>query len=116
MHPIIYIAGPYRGPDRATIARNIESAGRLGAYVCTLGWFPIIPHMNTAHMEQDRAVDPIDDNTYFVYRNAGKKVFVKHGPLFRDQGGLTQDWGKGWTRIKANSIEHARRLGEELLP
>lgn len=53
MQPIIYIAGPYRAPDRAAIARNIESAGRLGAYVCTLGWFPIIPHMNTAHLEQD---------------------------------------------------------------
>ncbi|WP_160286352.1 DUF1937 family protein [Pseudomonas knackmussii] len=51
MHPIIYVAGPYRAPDRAAIARNIESAGRLGAYVCTLGWFPIIPHMNTAHLE-----------------------------------------------------------------
>ncbi|MGC4008542.1 MAG: hypothetical protein QM805_05840 [Pseudomonas sp.] len=53
MQPLIYVAGPYRAPDRAAIARNIESAGRLGAYVCTLGWFPIIPHMNTAHMEQD---------------------------------------------------------------
>lgn len=67
-------------------------------------------------IEHDRAGDPIDDDTYFVHRNAGKKVFVKHGPFFRDQGGLTQDWGKGWTRIKATSIEHARQVGEELLP
>ncbi|HCR1387293.1 TPA: DUF550 domain-containing protein [Pseudomonas aeruginosa] len=67
-------------------------------------------------IEHDRAGDPIDDDTYFVHRNAGKKVFVKHGPFFRDQGGLTQDWGKGWTRIKATSIEHARQIGEELLP
>ncbi|MGU1789454.1 dATP/dGTP pyrophosphohydrolase domain-containing protein [Pseudomonas aeruginosa] len=67
-------------------------------------------------IEHDRADDPIDDETYFVHRNAGKKVFVKHGPFFRDQGGLTQDWGKGWTRIKASSIEHARQVGESLLP
>lgn len=67
-------------------------------------------------IEHDRADDPIDDETYFVHRNAGKAVFVKHGPFFRDQGGLTQDWGKGWTRIKASSIEHARKIGEELLP
>ncbi|MEB6160132.1 hypothetical protein MXF36_10105 [Pseudomonas aeruginosa] len=67
-------------------------------------------------IEHDRADDPIDDNTYFVMRNAGGAVFVKHGPFFRDQGGLTQDWGKGWTRIKARSIEHARQVGESLLP
>lgn len=67
-------------------------------------------------IEHDRADDPIDDETYFVHRNAGKAVFVKHGPFFRDQGGLTQDWGKGWTRIKASSIEHARQIGEEVLP
>ena len=48
--------------------------------------------------------------------NAGKKVFVKHGPFFQAQGGLTQDWGKGWTRIKATSIKHARQIGEEVLP
>ncbi|MCV3915810.1 DUF550 domain-containing protein, partial [Pseudomonas aeruginosa] len=40
-------------------------------------------------IEHDRADDPIDDNTYFVMRNAGGAVFVKHGPFFRDQGGLT---------------------------
>ncbi|EPH5796778.1 hypothetical protein ACS2R3_004307 [Pseudomonas aeruginosa] len=67
-------------------------------------------------IEHDRADEPVDDNTYFVMRNAGGAVFVKHGPFFRDQGGLTQDWGKGWTRIKASSIEHARQVGEELLP
>ncbi len=41
----------------------------------------------------------------------------KPSPLdFKTQYGLTQDWGKGWTRIKASSIEHAREIGEELLP
>ncbi|WCU06394.1 DUF550 domain-containing protein [Pseudomonas aeruginosa] len=67
-------------------------------------------------IEHDRADDPIDDDTYFVHRNAGNKVSVKHGPFFRDQGGLSQGWGKGWTRIKASSIEHARQVGESLLP
>lgn len=31
MHLIIYIAGPYRAPDWADIARNIEPAGRTSA-------------------------------------------------------------------------------------
>ena len=29
MQPIIYVAGPYRAPDRESIARNIEAA-KLG--------------------------------------------------------------------------------------
>ncbi|HFQ9158683.1 TPA: hypothetical protein ACHTN5_001537 [Pseudomonas aeruginosa] len=49
-------------------------------------------------------------------RAAGGAVFVKHGPFFRDQGGLTEDWGKNWTRIRAGSLKHARQVGEELLP
>ncbi|HHW2430345.1 MULTISPECIES: dATP/dGTP pyrophosphohydrolase domain-containing protein [Pseudomonas] len=67
-------------------------------------------------IEHNRADDPIDDNTYFVMRNAGGAVFVKHGPFFRDQGGLTEGWGKNWTRIRAGSLKHARQVGEELLP
>ncbi|HCR1227040.1 TPA: DUF550 domain-containing protein [Pseudomonas aeruginosa] len=67
-------------------------------------------------IEHNRADEPIDDNTYFVMRNAGGAVFVKHGPFFRDQGGLTEDWGKNWTRIRAGSLKHARQIGEGLLP
>lgn len=53
MQPIVYIAGPYRGPDREAIAANIEAARRLATHACALGWFPICPHLNTAHMETD---------------------------------------------------------------
>lgn len=67
-------------------------------------------------IEHVRADEPVDDNTYFVMRNAGGAVFVKHGPFFRDQGGLTEDWGKNWTRIRAGSLKHARQIGEGLLP
>ncbi|HGN0596516.1 TPA: dATP/dGTP pyrophosphohydrolase domain-containing protein [Pseudomonas aeruginosa] len=67
-------------------------------------------------IEHDRADEPVDDNTYFVMRNAGGAVFVKHGPFFVSQGGLTEDWGKNWKRIRAGSLKHARQVGEELLP
>ncbi|MFU5001894.1 dATP/dGTP pyrophosphohydrolase domain-containing protein [Pseudomonas paraeruginosa] len=67
-------------------------------------------------IEHNRAYDPIDDNTYFVMRNAGGAVFVKHGLFFVSQGGLTEDWGKNWTRIRAGSLKHARQIGEGLLP
>lgn len=53
MQPIIYVAGPYRAPDRASIARNIEAARQVGIHAARLGSYPIIPHTNTAHMECD---------------------------------------------------------------
>ncbi|MDH4609737.1 hypothetical protein [Pseudomonas sp. BN102] len=43
----------YRGPDREAIAANVEAARRLALYACTLGWFPLCPHMNSAHMDAD---------------------------------------------------------------
>ncbi|WP_229997820.1 dATP/dGTP pyrophosphohydrolase domain-containing protein [Pseudomonas aeruginosa] len=67
-------------------------------------------------IEHVRADEPVDDNTYFVMRNAGGAAFVKHGPFFVSQGGPTEDWGKNWKRIRAGSIKHARQVGEELLP
>ena len=53
MQPLIYCAGPYRAATRAAIARNIENARQLGIEAARRGWFPVIPHANTAHMEQD---------------------------------------------------------------
>jgi len=35
-------------------------------------------------------------------------VYVKEGDFFREQGGLTQPWGKHWTGIHATSLNDAR--------
>ncbi len=50
---LIYIAGPYRAPDRAAIARNIAAARAEAVFAASRGWFPVCPHLNTAHMEDD---------------------------------------------------------------
>lgn len=50
---LIYIAGPYRAPDRETIARNIAAAREEAIFAGSMGWFPVCPHLNTAHMEDD---------------------------------------------------------------
>ncbi|KAB0549761.1 DUF1937 family protein [Pseudomonas argentinensis] len=52
MH-LIYVAGPYRGPDRAAIVRNIAGARAVAIHAAEQGWFPVCPHLNTAHMEED---------------------------------------------------------------
>ena len=53
MQPLIYVAGPYRAATRDDIARNIDAARVIGISAAALGWFPVIPHANTAHMELD---------------------------------------------------------------
>ncbi len=45
--PIVYIAGPYRGPDNWTISRNIDRARCMARAVALVGAMPLCPHTNT---------------------------------------------------------------------
>jgi nucleoside 2-deoxyribosyltransferase len=56
---VIYVAGPYRHATREGIELNIQSAKKVGCLVAQLGWSPIVPHMNTAHM--DSIIRPGDE-------------------------------------------------------
>lgn len=51
MTPLIYVAGRYRAATREAVAANIEAARQVGIEAARLGWYPVIPHCNTAHME-----------------------------------------------------------------
>ena len=53
--------------------------------------------------------------TYYVHKNAGKFIFVKEESFFISQGGLTAKWGRAWRKVQADSIEHARLIGQEML-
>lgn len=48
---------------------------------------------------------------YFVLWREGvpNSPMVKEGDFFREQGGLTQEWGRNWEPINASSIGDARR-------
>ena len=48
---LIYVAGRYRAPTFEGIAQNISAAREVGVSMARLGWYPVIPHCNTAHME-----------------------------------------------------------------
>ena len=50
-------------------------------------------------------------NTYYICIKRWA-VYVKEGEFFKNQGGLVEDWGKNWTPVEAESIEHARKIGE----
>lgn len=47
MIPVIYVAGPFRGPTAWDIERNVRAAEELAFEVFKLGAMPLIPHANT---------------------------------------------------------------------
>lgn len=42
------------------------------------------------------------------------EVYAKEGDFFRQQGGLSDDWGKRWVPVEAGSIEGAREMGKQM--
>lgn len=50
--PLIYIAGPFRGPTPLDVRRNVERARDLGLRVAHAGGYPVIPHTMTAEFDK----------------------------------------------------------------
>jgi len=50
--PLIYIAGPFRGPTPLAVRRNVERARDLGLRVAEAGGYPIIPHTMTSEFDK----------------------------------------------------------------
>lgn len=48
--------------------------------------------------------------SFYYHINSGNAAFVKTEAFFIDQGGLTEPWGKAWTKIQARSLDHAREI------
>lgn len=59
---LLYLAGPYRAATIWQTHQNIQQAMRIGAEVIQRcpGWFPVIPHANTAYM------DGLAEDAYFL--------------------------------------------------
>lgn len=49
--PIVYIAGPYRGPHAWAIELNIRGAEEIGFRVAQIGAVPLIPHTMYRHFQ-----------------------------------------------------------------
>lgn len=52
--------------------------------------------------------------THYVHRNFADALFVKEADFFKQQGGLTEPWGKHWKPVVATSIGDARRQAADL--
>lgn len=68
-----YIGGPYRAKHAYQIDRNIRKAKEVGEELALMGYFPIIPHLNTAHM------DGIQDDAFWL--NGTLELLRKTGDL-----------------------------------
>lgn len=51
--------------------------------------------------------------TFYIHRNWAGSILVKDGELFFNQGGLAEEWGKGWLRIQANTLRDAYEQAKE---
>lgn len=51
MLPLIYIAGPFRGPTPWHVAENVRAAERVAFEVAHAGAMPVCPHTMTAHFD-----------------------------------------------------------------
>lgn len=47
---VVYTAGKYRAPTEYEVWQNIEAARLAGVELLRAGWFPLIPHANSAFM------------------------------------------------------------------
>lgn len=50
--PLIYVAGPFRGPTPLDVRRNVEAARDLGLHVARCGAYPVIPHTMTSEFDK----------------------------------------------------------------
>lgn len=49
---LVYVAGPYSADTVEGRSKNIKAAWKAGCQVAALGVYPVVPHMNTAHMDK----------------------------------------------------------------
>jgi hypothetical protein len=61
MMKLIYVAGPYRGPNALEIERNTRRAEELGVKVAMLGAMPMIPPANNRYFN-----GILDDRFWFL--------------------------------------------------
>ena len=114
--PLIYIAGPFRGPTPLAVRRNVEAARDLGLRVAEAGGYPIIPHTMTSEfdklltdqfwldgtMELMRRCDAIVLSHRWMPSTGAKAEYVEACRLgipsmYEDQGfDIVRDWVRIW--------------------
>ena len=93
---VVYVAGPFRGPNAWVIEENIRRAERLALDVWRLGYACICPHTNTRFFQ---GAAPDD-----VWLNGDLELLKRCDAVV-----LTEDWGRS-SGARAE-VDVARSLG-----
>lgn len=94
---VVYVAGPYRGPNAWAVECNIRRAEELGMRVAELGAMPLMPHTNTRFFN-----GTLDDRFWLLgalelMRRCDAVIFTKN-----------------WKRSSGSRDEHAEALRREM--
>lgn len=87
--PLIYIAGPFRGPTPLAVRRNVEAARDAGLLVAQVGGYPIIPHTMTSEFDKQLTDEFWLDGMMELLRRCDA-VFLL--PTWKDSRGATAEY------------------------
>jgi len=97
---LIYVAGKYRAETPWQIEKNIHEARRWGVLLVHAGAYPVIPHSNTAQMDNEGPDDLFLKGTMELLRRCDGALFI---PRWPSSLGAVAEW------------EEAHRLGIPVL-
>lgn len=94
--PLLYVAGPYRAETREGVELNIQIAKGVGLLAAKKGWAPVIPHMNTAHLD---AIAPSLGDQFWL--DATMELMVRCDAILLLPG---------WSRSSGTRAEYERAM------
>jgi len=104
---LIYIAGKYSGLNFNKVEINIRKARntalKLIQKIGSLGYFPITPHMNTAHFEEYEAI--LDGIDYEYWLNGSRELLERCDALL-----LLDNWNDSNGATKEKEIAEAKGI------
>ncbi len=91
MIKLVYISGPFTGPNAWAIERNARATEDLGAQVAQLGAMPIIPHANTRffHGLEGTTAEQWYEGTLELLRRCDAVLMTEN---FRESKGATAEY------------------------
>lgn len=90
----VYVAGPFSAPTREGVEANIFRVVEYGVKIAELGFFPVIPHANTA----DPRFEKVQDYPFWIEGTMG--LMERSDVLFLIPG---------WEASSGSRGEHARQ-------
>lgn len=109
---VVYVAGPFRGPDHWAIAQNIRRAEVLALEVWRLGAAAICPHANTAHFQNAAPDELWLEGDLEMLRRCDAIIMT---PDWNRSSGATAEHAEA-TRCSIPIFYSAEALGEWLKP